>query len=61
MNEDDVGSYYIDENDDVWRMVGFTSCPSVTMARVKDGVQDRFGVGGLASNKYTKLTKVCTA
>lgn len=34
MRESDVGSFYVDENGDIWRMVTYCAHPTATLERI---------------------------
>lgn len=52
-----VGNYYIDKNNNVYQLIGYCDCPSVTLERVSDKERIYFGVNGLCTDDYTRLVE----
>lgn len=56
-NKDDVGKYYMDGNDILYRFIAYCECPSVTLEDVETKEKITFGVNGLCAREFVKLVK----
>lgn len=55
----DVGSFMVDDNGDIWRIIGYTDRPTYTIEKVSDiNIRDSHVVGCPNSSNLTKLKKV---
>lgn len=57
LNEKDVGSYYVDENNTLYQMIGYCPFPTVIMQDVRTGQKEHVVKDCLNAESYHKLIK----
>lgn len=57
LNKDDILSYYTDENNHLYQMIGYCPYPTVLMQNVRTGQVENIVPDSLLAENYTKLVK----
>jgi len=56
MNASDVGNHFVDENEEIWKMISFCEHPTATLEKVGDkSIHVGGAVGCLLLSKFKKL------
>lgn len=55
MNRDDLGKYFVDERNEVYKMIAYCEEPTITLKRVCDDEKIEFAEGSRLARSFTRL------
>ena len=56
-NTENLGNYYVDTNNNLYRFIGYCDYPTVTLEDVETKEKITFAINGLTAQKYVRLIK----